>query len=76
MIMSKDRCTEVGGSEACRGRRNYNAPTVRDSENNTEEYESLSRANVCSTSQGQLSESTARQCAKSPLKLVKFYDIF
>lgn len=76
MIMSKDRCTEVGGSKACRGRRNDNVPTVRDNENNTEEYKSLSRANVCLTSQEQLCVSAARQCTKSPFKFVKFCDIF
>lgn len=60
MITSEDRCVAVGGSGACRERRNYNAQTDKDCENNTEEYESLSRANVCSTSAGQLCKSASQ----------------
>lgn len=58
MNTRKDGYMAVGGSCACRERRNYNAQTDKESENNTEEYESLSRANVCSTSVGQLCKST------------------
>lgn len=46
-----------GWEKLCRVRWNYNAQTDKESENNTEEYESLSRANVCSTSVGQLCKS-------------------
>lgn len=50
-----------GGGCTCRQRDggNYNAQTDKESENNTEEYESLSRANVCSTSAGRGCKSTA-----------------
>lgn len=54
MITAEDRCTAAGGAALEGRRRNYNAASDKDGENNGEEHESLSGANVCSTSVGRL----------------------
>lgn len=54
MITAEDRCTAAGGAALAGRRRNYNAASDKGGENNGEEHESLSGANVCSTSAGRL----------------------